>query len=111
MEDAYGHRKLGGVGRLLGESLNKLTGYDILYQSVGYVMRSGAPDGLDLMVADNFAALALSLIESDETRHMVALQHGVYTSVPIDTMSHGVKRVDVPELYDPEQYLPRVRHV
>jgi hypothetical protein len=25
--------------------------------------------------------------------------------------SQGVKRVDVPELYDPDQYLPRVRHV
>jgi 6-phosphofructokinase 1 len=111
MEDAYGKRKLGGVGRVLGEALSQATGDDILYQSVGYLMRSGAPDGLDLMVADNFAALAMSLIENDETRHMVALQQGVYTSVPIDMTSQGVKRVDVPELYDPDQYLPRVRHV
>src|ERR1700680_550120 len=49
MEDAYGHRKLGGVGRILGEALNRLTCDDILYQQVGYLMRSGAPDGLDLM--------------------------------------------------------------
>jgi 6-phosphofructokinase 1 len=111
MEDAYGKRKLGGVGRVLGEALNRATGDDILYQSVGYLMRSGAPDGLDLMVADNFAGLAVSLIESGETHHMVALQHGVYTSVPIGTVTQGVKRVDVPELYDPDQYLPRVRHV
>lgn len=111
MEDAYGKRRLGGVGRVLGETLNQLTGEDILYQQVGYLMRSGAPDGLDLMVADNFATLALNLIESGEDRHMVALQKGVYTSVPIGTITQGLKRVDVPELYDPEQYLPRVRHV
>ena len=111
MEDAYGHRKLGGVGRLLGESLNKLTGDDILYQQVGYLMRSGAPDGLDLMVADNFAALAVSLVEGSEAGQMVALRQGVYTSVPIGLIREGVKRVDVPELYDPEQYLPRVRQV
>jgi 6-phosphofructokinase len=111
MEDAYGHRKLGGVGRILGESLKELTGDDILYQQVGYLMRSGAPDGLDLMVADNFAALALSLIDSGENRHMVALQNGVYSTVPIGTITEGKKGVDVPELYDPEQYLPRVRHV
>jgi 6-phosphofructokinase 1 len=111
MEDAYGRRKLGGVGRVLGEALSNATGDDILYQSVGYLMRSGAPDGLDLMVADNFAALAVDLIESGETRHLVALQQGVYTSVPIEEITHGVKRVDVPELYDPDQYLPRVRHV
>jgi len=111
MEDAYGHRRLGGVGRVLGETLNRLTGDDILYQQVGYLMRSGAPDGLDLMVADNYAALALSLIESDENHHMVALKQGVYTSVPISAISEGVKRVDVPELYDPESYLRRVQHV
>jgi 6-phosphofructokinase 1 len=111
MEDAYGHRKLGGVGRVLGETLNQLTGDDILYQQVGYLMRSGAPDGLDLMVADNFAALALALIEANQTNHMVSLQRGVYTSVGISTISEAVRRVDVPELYDPERYLPRVRHV
>jgi 6-phosphofructokinase 1 len=111
MEDAYGRRKLGGVGRVLGETLSQLTGDDILYQQVGYLMRSGAPDGLDLMVADNFAALALAQIDSNQTSHMVALQRGVYTSVGISTISEGVRRVDVPELYDPERYLPRVRHV
>jgi 6-phosphofructokinase 1 len=111
MEDAYGRRKLGGVGRVLGETLNDLTGDDILYQQVGYLMRSGAPDGLDLMVADNFAAMALALVESGETRHMVSLQNGVYTSVGVGTIAQGTRRVDVPELYDPESYLPRVRHV
>jgi 6-phosphofructokinase 1 len=111
MEDAYGRRKLGGVGRVLGERLSQLTGDDILYQQVGYLMRSGAPDGLDLMVADNFAALALTLIDSDQTSHMVSLQRGIYTSVGIGSISEGVRRVDVPELYDPQAYLPRVRHV
>ena len=40
MEDAYGKRRLGGVGRVLGEALSQATGDDILYQSVGYLMRS-----------------------------------------------------------------------
>ena len=96
---------------MLGRALNQLTGDDILYQQVGYLMRSGAPDGLDLMVADNFAALGLNLIEEGQHQHMVALHDGVYTSVPISTVGDGLKRVDVPELYDPEQYLPRVSHV
>jgi 6-phosphofructokinase 1 len=110
-EDAYGHRKLGGVGRFLGESLSRLTGDDILYQQVGYLMRSGAPDGLDLMVADNFALLAITSIEQGDTRHMVALQKGVYTTVPIEVIRQAPKRVDVSELYDSERYIPTVRHV
>jgi ATP-dependent phosphofructokinase / diphosphate-dependent phosphofructokinase len=100
-----------GIGRALGAALTEITGEETLYQQVGYLMRSGAPDGLDLMVADNFAALALSLIDSAEEQNMVALRQGVYTSTPISTISSGLKRVDVPELYDPEQYLPVVRHV
>ena len=50
-EDAYGHKKLGGIGHILGEALKRLTGEDILNQQVSYLMRSGNPDSLDLMVA------------------------------------------------------------
>jgi len=31
--------------------------------------------------------------------------------VSLDTVSQGVKRVDVNELYDVDQYRPKVRHV
>ena len=49
-QDAYGHRKLGGIGLATGNVLKQLTGEDIIYQQVAYLMRSGAPDALDLMV-------------------------------------------------------------
>jgi ATP-dependent phosphofructokinase / diphosphate-dependent phosphofructokinase len=111
MEDAYGHRKLGGIGRVMGDALSRLLGEDILYQQVGYLMRSGAPDGLDLMVADNYASLAAACLEQHQTCHMVALQKGVYTTVPIEVTRQHHKRVDVSELYDTEQYTPRVRQV
>jgi 6-phosphofructokinase 1 len=96
---------------MLGDALSEISGEETLYQQVGYLMRSGAPDGLDLMVADNFAALALNLIENREEQHMVTLHHGIYGSSPIRTISSGLKRVDVPELYDPQQYLPVVTQV
>ena len=53
--DAYGHRKLGGIGAVTGSLLTELTGEDIIYQQVAYLMRSGRPDSLDLMVATNYA--------------------------------------------------------
>lgn len=109
--DAYGHKKLGGIGELTGEALKKITGEDILYQQISYLMRSGAPDSLDLMVAVNYANMAIKLINRGAPNRMVALRNGTYTSVPISTMMQGLKRVDVDELYDPENYLPKVRHV
>ncbi len=109
--DAYGHKKLGGIGLITGDALKKITGEDILYQQISYLMRSGAPDSLDLMVAVNYANMAVMLINRGAPNRMVALRNGTYTSIPITTIMQGIKRVDVDELYDSENYRPKVRHV
>jgi 6-phosphofructokinase 1 len=109
-EDAYGHRKLGGIGMIAGEALKKLTGVDILYQPLGYLMRAGAPDSLDRMVAMSYGNLAIDLILERQTGQMVSLQSGVYTTVPLDAITKKVKRVDVEELYDASVYRPKVAH-
>ncbi len=109
--DAYQHRKLGGIGEILGQELKQRTGENIIYQRLSYLMRSGAPDALDLMVAVNYGNLAMSLLLAGEQGRMVALQEGKYTHVPVSTVTAGTKRVDVAELYDSEQYRPRVWRV
>jgi len=40
----------------------------------------------------------------------VALRDGQYTHIPMSDVTSGLKRVDVDELYDVENYLPKVRH-
>ncbi|NOZ07129.1 MAG: ATP-dependent 6-phosphofructokinase [Chloroflexi bacterium] len=109
--DAYGHRKLGGIGEITAQEIKKRTGEHIIYQRLAYLMRSGSPDSLDRMVATSFGNLAMNLITEGRTGQMVALQGGQYTSVPADTVSQGVKRVDVAELYDVDAYRPKVTHV
>lgn len=109
--DAYGHRKLGGIGTITGDALKQLTGENIIYQQISYLMRSGAPDALDLMVAVNYANMALTLINSGVRGRMMALRDGAYTHVPMSVVGSGVKRVDVDELYDIQEYRPKVRHV
>jgi 6-phosphofructokinase 1 len=109
--DAYGHRKLGGIGMQTGEVLKQLTGQNIIYQQLSYLMRSGAPDSLDLMVAVNYANMAIDLVLKKVSGRMVSLTQGIYTDVPMSTITAGQKRVDVRELYDTEQYRPKVRHV
>jgi 6-phosphofructokinase 1 len=108
--DAYGHRKLGGIGLHTGDELHRITGVSIMYQPLGYLMRAGAPDSLDRMVAVSYGNLAVDLILDRETGQMVSLQSGVYTTVPIDTVTRHTKRVDVEELYDSREYRPKVAH-
>lgn len=109
--DAFGHRKLGGIGLYVGDKLKELTGQNIIYQRLGYLMRSGAPDSLDLMVAANYAQMAMGLVERGHSGRLVCLQNGVYSDAPIGVVSQGIKRVDVDVLYDVEHYRPRVHHV
>jgi len=109
--DAYGHRKLGGIGEALGAEIKAHTGENIVAQTLGYLMRSGAPDSLDLMVATNYAVMAADLAVEGSRGRLVALRNGTYTNVPISVTGEGAKRVDVDALYDVEQYQPKVRHV
>ncbi|MBS3943339.1 MAG: 6-phosphofructokinase [Dethiobacter sp.] len=107
--DAYGHRKLGGIGAVVCEQIKKRTGQDTMYQQLAYLMRSGTPDSLDRMVAVSFGHLAVQLINRKDFGKMVALHGGKYTTVPVDMVLAGKKRVDVPSFYNIETYRPKIK--
>jgi ATP-dependent phosphofructokinase / diphosphate-dependent phosphofructokinase len=107
--DAFGHKKLGGIGMLTADALKEITGVNTIYQQLAYLMRSGAPDSLDLMVAVNYANIAMDLILKRQFGNMVALRDGKYTHVPADSVKMGSKNVDVDELYDGDSYRPRIQ--
>lgn len=110
-EDAYGHRKLGGVGRIMAEEIKRRTGHHIMFQQPGYLMRSGAPDSLDRMVAMSYGNLAAQLLLKGDTGKMVALQNGCYTAIPIEDIIGGIKVVEVEKYYDKEQYRPLIKDI
>ncbi len=107
--DAFGHKKLGGIGYIISEEIKKRTGVNTIYQQLAYLMRSGSPDSLDRMVAMSFGNLALDQIAIGHMGRMVALQQGNYTSVPLSMVTQGRKQVDVNALYDADNYRPKVR--
>jgi 6-phosphofructokinase len=109
--DAFGHKKLGGIGAITGDLLKEITGENIIYQQIAYLMRSGSPDSLDLMVAINYAVMAADLAVRRAFGRMVALRNGIYTNVPLTVTREGARKVDIEELYDSENYRPKVRHV
>ena len=110
-EDPFGHRKLGGIGQVATELLKERTGQGMIYQQLGYLMRSGSPDSLDLMVAISYALLATELVTGGASGRLVALRDGNYTHVSLTEVGAGLKRVDVDSLYDADAYRPKPRHV
>lgn len=107
--DAYGHRKLGGIGEITGGLIKRMTGVGIMNQKVAYLMRSGPPDIVDLMVGFNYGTMAAELLLSDVSGRMVALQEGVYTTEHLSVLTQGARKVDVDAFYDVENYRPDIR--
>jgi len=109
--DPYGHKKLGGIGAVTAIKLEQITGERTMCQVLVYLMRSGVPDALDVMVAVNYANTAMDLLAMGKTGRMVALRDGRYTDVSAESPTLGVKHVDVRALYDVDNYRPKVWHV
>lgn len=112
--DAYGHKKLGGIGDLVSEQLracspkfNNGKRIDVINQRLGYMVRSGAPDALDSIVPMAFGNLALDLIIKGTAGRLVSLRNGRYDNVPIEVVTSYKKKVDIDKFYDKERYRPR----
>ena len=100
-----------GIGQRLGRAITGRLGWGAVIQELAYLMRAGEPDAMDRMVGLAFGALAVQLISRGEHGRMVALTQGNYHHVPIDTLLHGRKSVDVTGLYDPAAYRAKLMRV
>ncbi len=107
--DAYGHRKLGGIGQMISDDIKKITKANTMVQQLAYVIRSGPPDMLDRMVGMAFGSIAMELIKQNDTGKLTSLQKGKYTTIPLDTVISGKKFADVDSYYDKDNYAPKVK--
>ncbi|WP_114952946.1 6-phosphofructokinase [Sphingosinicella terrae] len=100
-----------GVGHRLGKVIGTRLGSGAVVQELAYLMRAGEPDAMDRMVGFAFGGLAVQLLHRGEKARMVTLTDGNYGHVPIDTLLHGTKSVDVSALYDRATYRARLMRV
>jgi 6-phosphofructokinase 1 len=108
--DAYGHRKLGGIGQDVGDVI-KRHGINVMNQNLAYLLRAGMPDAMDLMVGRNFGTMTVQLLDEGKRGLMMSIEDGQYTTKPADISTKGRRLVDVDMLYDPEQYRARIKRV
>ncbi len=100
---------LAGSGMVVAELLRKLTGEEVILQPLTYLLRTGSPDGQDLLGATNFAILAARLLKNEKFGRMTAYQQRYnLTDVDLNIVTQGVHGVDVDQMYDAENYRPKV---
>ena len=112
-EDAYGHRKLGGIGDLVSAELkerstkfNNGQRINVINQRLGYLVRGGDPDAVDSIVPMAYGNLAFDLIMRGIHGRLVVLKNGRYDNVPLDVVTASKKLVRVDKYYNTERLRP-----
>ena len=109
LSDLSGRRQVGshviGTGAVVTEILENLTGQRCLFQPLSYLIRTGEPDGQDLLGAMNFARLAIKLFSEGKTGRLVAYrQKENYIDSPLDVVTQASGNARVMDYYDAEEY-------
>ncbi|MFC2134937.1 6-phosphofructokinase [Bacteroidota bacterium] len=114
--DAYGHKKLGGIGDVISIKLKDLSPkynngkqINVINQRLGYLVRSGDPDAIDSIVPMAYGNLALDLILEGSHGRLVILKNGRYDNSPIEVVTSFKKTVDVDKYYNTERLRPFYR--
>ncbi len=114
--DAFGHKKLGGIGDLVSEKLQELSPkynngklIHVINQKLGYLVRGGDPDAIDSIVPMAYGNLALDLILNKVHGRLVVLRNGRYDNMPIDVVTASKKLVNVKEHYNIERLRPHYK--
>jgi 6-phosphofructokinase 1 len=114
--DQFGHRKLGGIGELVSARLKELSPrfnkgrtIGVVFQRLGYLVRSGDPDGVDSIVGMAFGNYALDLVQAGRFGRLVVLRKGCYDSVPLETVTATKKIVNVEQHYNVDRLRPMYR--
>ena len=111
--DAFGHKKLGGIGDLVSQELTELSPkynkgkkIECINQKLGYLVRCGDPDAIDSIVPMAYGNLALDLLLNRIHGRLVVLKNGRYDNMPIETVTSTKKIVNVKEHYSIERLRP-----
>ena len=96
--DQFGHARLGGIGHLLAQEIEKLTGYETRVTVLGHLQRGGSPSSFDRILASRLGAGAVDLVKRGVFGVMVTIKGNRITSVPLEKALKGNRTVDR-ELY------------
>lgn len=97
--DEFGHVKLGGVGQLVGDVIEKQTGFETRVIVLGHLQRGGTPTAFDRVLGTRYGIAAIDLVHAGDWGRMVALQGDEIVALPLEK-GVGQPKMVGGELYD-----------
>jgi phosphofructokinase-like protein len=102
--DSFGHVRLGGVGQLLAEEIEKRTGKEARCTVLGHIQRGGTPTAFDRVLATRFGLHAVAAVYDEAFGTMVALRGTDIIRVPIVEATRELKLVPVDRYAEAEVF-------
>ena len=96
--DEFGHVRLGGIGSVLTQEIERRTGYETRVTVLGHIQRGGTPTAFDRILGTRFGIAAIDLVHQGKFGKMVSLQGNQI--VPIDL----AEAIAEPKKVDPSWY-------
>src|SRR5271169_1853925 len=91
--DSFGHVRLGGVGQLLADEIEKRTGKEARCTVLGHIQRGGTPTAFDRVLATRFGVHAVQAVHDEAFGVMVALRGTDIIRVPLAEATSQLKLV------------------
>jgi len=87
-------KRLGGIGQLVSDQIEKMTGMESRATVLGHLQRGGSPTAYDRVLATRFGAMAVELFTAGLFNKMVCLKGNRIEAVDLAEAVQGVKLVD-----------------
>jgi ATP-dependent phosphofructokinase / diphosphate-dependent phosphofructokinase len=97
-KDAFGHVRLGGIGAVLADEIERRIGCETRSLTLGHIQRGGSPSAFDRVLGTRYGVHAMELAEQGKFGRMVSLQGNHITDIPIELAVDSLKLLDE-ELY------------
>jgi len=85
--------RLGGIGFVLGEQIENITGLITRAVVLGHLQRGGSPTPFDRVLATRLGAKAVDLIQDGDFGHMVGVRGSKLVKVPLTKVAQGPRNV------------------
>lgn len=91
--DEAGRPRLGGVGNIVAQEIERRTGFETRVSVLGHIQRGGAPTARDRVLASRYGVHACDMVARGEFGKMAALKGNDIVSVELSEATRELKRV------------------
>jgi 6-phosphofructokinase 1 len=85
--------RLGGIGFVLGEQIEKRTGLETRTVVMGHLLRGGPPTPFDRILATGLGTKAVDMIEHKQFGYMAGVKQNSLITVPLERVAKGPKTI------------------